>query len=137
MKIPAELHERLFTGSLYAGMVLNECSTAFPHPLGYPLTERFAVPHGQACALFLPALLERGETFQPGRTRMIYRFAGLTRQGFAELLSALKHLPIIHLDSSLLEDCRARWRDVKNFKNSPGGFTAEEALSLFEKTFAL
>lgn len=46
------MREELYYGSLYAGIVLSACGTAFPHPLGYVLTEDFSIPHGRACTAF-------------------------------------------------------------------------------------
>ena len=59
--------EKLYYGSLYAGITLAYCGTAFPHPLGYVLTENFGTPHGMACAAFLPAFLRRAMLYQPDR----------------------------------------------------------------------
>lgn len=130
MALSYDLRDALYTGSICAGMVLNTCSTGFPHALGYPLTERYGVPHGQACALFLPALLERGREFIPERTAEIYRTIGADHTEFCAVLHKLIRLPALTPDPDLFEDCRARWQSVKNFANSPGGFTADEGVDL-------
>ena len=71
------MREELYYGSLYAGIVLSACGTAFPHPLGYVLTEDFSIPHGRACTAFLPAFLERGEQFEAERAAEYYQLLAL------------------------------------------------------------
>ena len=131
--ITSRLRERLYYGSLYAGMVLNHCSTGFPHPLGYPLTERFGIPHGKACAAFLPDLAKRGAAFDDQRGRELWEMLGCTPDAFDSKIRLLADLPSIAVTEELLCDCYGRWENCKNFKNSPGGLTREEALSLFRR----
>ena len=52
-KIPNnELRDDMVYGALYAGLELNICGAAFPHTVGYVLTENFGIPHGKACTAF-------------------------------------------------------------------------------------
>ena len=44
--------------SIYAGLAFSNTQTALAHALSYPLTMKFAVPHGLACSFSLPLLLE-------------------------------------------------------------------------------
>lgn len=129
--IPYSLREKLHTGSLFAGLVLNHCSTGFPHPLGYPLTERFGIPHGKACAAFLPALALRGNQVSPLRGRELFTLLDCTPEEFSHQTEQLAALPDIPVSDELISACSARWENCKNFRNSPGGFTREEAVELF------
>ena len=54
-----KIREKLYYASIYAGLVINTCGTAFPHPLGYVLTENYGVPHGMACAAFFAPYVDR------------------------------------------------------------------------------
>lgn len=134
-EIPLPLRERLHSGSLLAGLVLNHCSTGFPHPLGYPLTERFGIPHGKACAAFLPDLAIRGKQVSPERGQVLFALLGCTPEDFVLHTAVMAELPEITITDELIADCAARWEDCKNFRNSPGGFTREEALALFCSRF--
>jgi alcohol dehydrogenase len=49
--------------SLLAGMAISQTRTAIAHSISYPLTARFNIPHGLACAFTLPALLESNQYF--------------------------------------------------------------------------
>ena len=131
--IPYALREKLHAGSLLAGLVLNHCSTGFPHPLGYPLTEHFDIPHGKACAAFLPALALRGNRVSPTRGRELFTLLGCTPEEFSQQTEQLAALPAIPVSDELIAACAARWESCKNFRNSPGGFTQEEAVELFRR----
>ena len=56
---------------------------------------------------------------------------GCTPDAFDSKIRLLADLPSIAVTEELLCDCYGRWENCKNFKNSPGGLTREEALSLF------
>lgn len=133
-----ETRDRLYFGSLWAGMVLNSCGTAFPHPFGYILTEDFAVDHGMACAVFLPSLIERAEVVTPLRTQSLYTLCG----GKDQLLHTLEELTQttrqrIHMTEAQIIKYAERWPALKdkNFARVPGGFTPEEGMTLFSRLF--
>ena len=73
--ISEKLREKLYYGSVYAGLVINTCGTAFPHPLGYVLTENYGIPHGTACAAFFAPYIDRCAEFAPEKTE---KFVSLT-----------------------------------------------------------
>lgn len=55
--------------------MINTCGTAFPHPLGYVLTENYGILHGMACAAFFGAFIDRCERFAPEKAA---EFAAMT-----------------------------------------------------------
>ena len=65
MEMTPAFREQMYYGSLWAGLVLNAHGTSFPHPYGYVLTENHRIPHGKACAVFLPALLLHCAQYAP------------------------------------------------------------------------
>ncbi|HHV51548.1 MAG TPA: iron-containing alcohol dehydrogenase [Clostridiales bacterium] len=128
-----EMRDKLYYGSLWAGMVLNATGTAFPHPLGYILTEEYSVPHGMACAVFLPALLERAEKYCKDRAERLYSLCGGRDRVFAILGRLVSHN--VRMGSEQIESYKPRWEGVKNFERTPGGFTAEDAAGVFRSLF--
>ena len=50
--------EKMSKAALLAGLAFSNTKTTICHSVSYPLTARFAVPHGQAVALTLAAFLE-------------------------------------------------------------------------------
>lgn len=131
------VRESLYYGSLYAGITLAYCGTAFPHPLGYVLTENYGVPHGMACAVFMPALINRAEQFESEKLERLLALIGETKESFKALVSSLVNVGDIKMTESEIKNHCARWQDTapKNFIFSPGGFTKEEAEKLFEDLF--
>jgi alcohol dehydrogenase len=50
--------EQLSLGSLYAGLAISTTRTSLSHSISYPLTYRYGIAHGTACAFSLPAIIE-------------------------------------------------------------------------------
>ena len=128
------MREQLYYGSLYAGITLAYCGTAFPHPLGYVLTENYGTPHGFACAAFLPAFLERAMRFMPARTERLRACMGTDLKGFAETVTDLTDLGGVRMTKAEIALQSERWSESvpNNFKFTPGGFTKEDAVQVLE-----
>lgn len=130
------LREQLYYGSLYAGMVLNACGTAFPHPFGYVLTEDFGIPHGRACTTFMPALLKRAEEKNPDALREFLLLANSDINDVIRIVTALTDTADITMTEEQAKAYSERWEGkVGNFDNTPGGFSASEAFELFNQLF--
>ncbi|MBQ9414551.1 MAG: iron-containing alcohol dehydrogenase [Clostridia bacterium] len=126
--------DRLFDGALWAGMVLNACGTAFPHPMGYVLTEEHGVPHGMACAVFLPELLAVAKIAAPDRTAACFALAG-----GEERLTDILHTLVtahIHMTEEQLEACAVRFADLPHFARVPGGYDGDRAAALCRRLFS-
>jgi alcohol dehydrogenase class IV len=129
----AALREQLYYGSLWAGMVLNATGTAFPHLLGYALTEDYHLPHGMACAVFLPAFTRRAESVAPERARRLFDLCG-GRDAYYTLLDTLVHADI-HMSEDQIHHYAPRWEGAKNLARTPGGYTPQDGVALFKKLF--
>ena len=57
---PGSLHFReiMQQAAMLAGLAISRTRTAIAHAISYPLTMRFAVPHGLACSFTLPKIIE-------------------------------------------------------------------------------
>ena len=135
-EIPTEaLREKLYYGSLYAGITLSYCGTAFPHPLGYVLTENYGTLHGTACAAFMPELMEKAETYEKEKLKRILSITGETLESFNETVISLTDLSDIAMTEDKIKDYCERWSEAipNNFRFSPGGYTKEEAEKAFLK----
>lgn len=121
-----EVREELYRGSLYAGLQLNICGAAFPHTVGYVLTEEFGVPHGKACAALMPYFLKKAKMHSVERFHQLLRLTGDNEEKVIETVKSLADVSIKATDEQLMEWC-SRWGQVKNFDKTPGGFTNEEA----------
>lgn len=94
MGLPAARTD-LMEASLLAGLAISHTRTALCHSMSYPVTARFGVPHGLACAYTMPAVLRFNASADDGRLAAV-----ATQQGFGsiELLCAALE--------SLLTNCR-------------------------------
>ncbi len=126
-----KLREELYTGSIYAGMELNVCGAAFPHTVGYVLTEEFNIPHGKACTAFMPLFLEKAKRKDSEKFHKFLRAVGVNEFDLKETIQSLTDVKIQASDEDIEKWC-SRWEmGNKNFDNSPGGFDykqAEEAI---------
>ena len=73
--------ERMAEAALLSGLAISQTRTALAHSMSYPLTARLGLPHGLACALVLPAVLEYNLPGDDGRLAAVARAAGLGEAG--------------------------------------------------------
>lgn len=129
-----EAREMLYDASLFAGQALNICGTCFPHTMGYFLTEKYNIPHGKACAVFLPDFLKRGMEYKMQETDSIFKLLNTNFDTFKDIVSSLADVritvPVEQVDAYL-----PFWQSVKNFDNSPGGFNPYLAKAVMIKLF--
>ncbi|MGN0545902.1 MAG: iron-containing alcohol dehydrogenase [Acutalibacteraceae bacterium] len=125
------LRKPLYYSSIYAGLVINTCGTAFPHPLGYVLTENYGVTHGEACAAFFAPFIDRCAAFAPEK---FADFVKMTDDADAvkAVVASLTDLSGISISNEDAEKYALRWQSVipKNFTASPGGLTQREAADI-------
>ncbi len=127
-EVSSELREPLYNSSIYAGLVINTCGTAFPHPLGYVLTENYGIPHGTACAAFFAPFIDRCREFAPEK---FSAFVAMTdsAEEVKSVISSLTKLDGVSISAEQAEKYALRWQSVipRNFTASPGGLTQAEA----------
>lgn len=130
-----ETRNHLYYGSLYAGITLDYCGTAFPHPLGYVLTENYGLPHGMACAAFLDDFLDRCERFESEKLKKVLTLTNESKDSIKEVIVSLRDLGGIEMSEDDISRFCSRWNEETpgNFKKSPGGYTKEEAEKAFLK----
>ncbi len=123
--------EKLYTASLFAGLAINITGTCFPHTMGYTLTEIYHIPHGRACTAFAGAFLERSEKYLPDRFR---RYIDICSTDAGELIGIVDALTDVKINAAP-EDIKKyypRWEgNINSFLHSPGGFSADDAASVF------
>ena len=134
-KVPnQEGRNALYYASLYSGFALNKGGTGFPHGMGYALTEDYNVPHGYACAVFLPAYLEEAEKANPRLHKDLFDAMNTTPQEFEALFSHFCKFDFKIPEQTIFE-YEKRWENLKNFKNSPTDFNNNDAGNLVRKLF--
>lgn len=121
------LRETLYIASIYAGLAINISGTDFPHTVGYYLTENYGVPHGKACAVFMPVLIGRAKKYCPEKLGAIEAITGYEASEMAARIKAAAAVDV-SIGREEAETVAQRWSaGVKNFDRSPGGFTVADA----------
>lgn len=66
--------EAMSLASCEAGLAIAHTRTTAVHSVSYPITARFGVPHGHACALTLPSFIEfNAESISPERAACLWQ----------------------------------------------------------------
>lgn len=135
-KVLPDENERnaLYYASLYAGFALNKGGTGFPHGMGYALTEDYGVPHGLACAVFLPRYIDEAEKANPVLFSQLISACGMDKEELKLLIGDLCSLKI-SVPKEKIQSYVARWETLKNFKNSPTDFNNIDAGELVARLF--
>ena len=133
-EIDTSVRDDLYFGSILAGLVINDCGTAFPHPLGYVLTENYGVAHGTACAAFFPYFIDRCRKFSPEKADMFEKMTE-SAADVKTLIASLVNLDGITISKEEAHKYSARWENILpgNFLASPGSLTREEAEEILSK----
>ncbi len=126
--------DTLYYASLYAGFALNKGGTGFPHGMGYALTEDYNVPHGVACAVFLPQYLQEAEKADPYLFNQVLAATNSNKGTVCNLIANLCDLHLSIPDDKIQEYV-VRWESLKNFKNSPTDFNNNDAGKLVKSLF--
>lgn len=130
------LREKLYYGSLYAGVTLSYCGTAFPHPLGYILTENYGIPHGKACTVFMEDFIKRSSEFEKEKTQRALSVMGTDIDEFIRVINELTDVTDIRMSEEEIEKYTLRFDSIpNNFKFSPGSFTKEDAVRVLKEKF--
>ncbi len=129
-----EERDTLYFASLYAGFALNKGGTGFPHGMGYALTEDYNVPHGIACAVFVPQYLAEAEKANPILFSQVLDAMNCNKASAEKLIEDLCDLHLSIPDEKINEYV-SRWETLKNFKNSPTDFNNKDAGCLVKRLF--
>lgn len=130
-----KMRDTLYYSSLYAGMALNLTGTCFPHTMGYTLTEDYSFPHGFACAVFLPAFVKRAMEFKNELAVKFLSDIGASLPEFEHIIFSLVNTENISMTKEQISAYCNGWHNIKNFENTPGGFSVTDAQALMTELF--
>lgn len=131
-----ELREALYYGSLYAGITLAYCGTAFPHPMGYILTENYGTPHGKACTAFMDSFIDRAAVHTPDKLARALEIMKTDKDSFKRIISELTDIKGITMTKGEIDTYCSRFdTPPANFTFSPGGYTKEDAIKELTEKF--
>ena len=127
--------EQLYFASICGGYAISVTGTAFPHAMGYFLTEEHAVPHGVACAVFLPAFLRHASASDAASAQAWIDGTSCTIGEWISLLQRVTPTCNVQLTDAEIEALRPRFTNHRGLVRSPGRFTADDALDVIRRLF--
>jgi alcohol dehydrogenase class IV len=130
-----EQYRQLYEASIVAGFALNTTGTCFPHNVGYYLTEAYGLPHGFACATFLPALLARMDAEDASYARTFYTEAGTDRDELDQLIAACLPASDIHMTAEEIEGQLPRWENNSTINNTRAEVTTADIRAMLTELF--
>ncbi|MGM9974221.1 MAG: iron-containing alcohol dehydrogenase family protein [Clostridiaceae bacterium] len=130
-----EDREQLYNGSIYGGLAINSTGTAFPHTLGYFLTELHGVSHGTACATFLPFFIEHNARQVPELADPFFKAINIEKEELIALIKSLTPSISLKLTEADITDLSPRWINNKNFINSWGKVDSDFVFNLLTEMF--
>ncbi|CDZ23813.1 hypothetical protein CCDG5_0684 [[Clostridium] cellulosi] len=125
--------EELYYGSLWAGITLNLSGTGFPHPAGYPLSVELGIPHGKACAIFLPDYIRHNAPAAPELTVKLISALGCGIDPFCEAVKDLTAVRGVKLSPQKCLEYAKMLEGRKNLTNAVNPSTVDEVHSIYLK----
>ena len=101
--------EKLYCASIYGGLAISVTGTAFPHALGYFLSEQYNVPHGNACAIYLEEFINYNVEVMPSDSDDLFKAIDCDKDTLISLIK--KNLPdhTIRLTEEKLSELAPRY----------------------------
>lgn len=135
--LPSREHrQELYLASILAGLAIAKTGTCYCHSLGYFLSERYGVPHGVACSVYLPDYLARAARCEPERASHFFQTVGGDLSSLSSMIEARSRIEPVVLTDEEIAGLVARADGSRNFKNSPGQFDAEAATVVLKRLFS-
>ena len=127
--------EALYNASIYGGLAIHVTGTCMPHAVGYFLSESHGIPHGTACAQFLPEFLAHNRNVDPEYCDLFYTEVGCTEQELIDLILSVRPKYEITLDEAEIKELHARWTDNASIKKGRGEITADMVDSMLRSKY--
>ncbi len=122
-----EDREALYNASIYGGLAINVTGTCAPHTMGYLLTENYNVPHGAACAAFMPAFLAYNREIMPALCDTFYGAIGVSEEEFEAIVKAVCPVFPVEMTAEDVVAAHPRWVGNGSMAKGWGDFNAELA----------
>lgn len=134
-KLTTDDREQLYNASLLGGYAIAVTGTAFPHALGYFLTENYGIAHGTACAVFLNEFIEYNSTVRPELTAEFFDEIRLDKEAFRAAVEAVTPAINVSLSDDDIVKLSPRWENNASLKRNWGDFDAQCVNSVLRKLF--
>lgn len=130
-----EDREELYNASLLGGLAIAVTGTAFPHALGYFLTENYDVAHGTACAVFLNEFIDYNKNIKPELTKEFFDEIRVDMDSFKRTVEKTTPSIDVKLSDADIEKLSVRWENNAALKRNWGNVDTAFVNSLLRKLF--
>ncbi len=135
VSLTEEDREKLYCASIYGGLAISVAGTCFPHGMGYFLSEQYGIPHGNACAVYLPDFINHNVKEAPICAKEFFDALGIDKKELISLVESNLNMPKVTLDEQKLKELLPRFEDNKNLKKCYGDFNVTKAEAVLRKLF--
>lgn len=130
-----EDREALYNASIYGGLAINVTGTCMPHAMGYMLSEQHGVPHGTACAKYLPAFHEHNKRVIPELTARFLDEIGCDEETYLRIIRAVTPDFPVEMTPQDVADAHFRWIGNGSIAKSWGEITPEMCDQILTELF--
>lgn len=130
-----EDREELYNASLLGGLAIAVTGTAFPHALGYFLTENYGVAHGTACAVFLNEFIDYNKNIKPELTKEFFDEIRVDIDCFKRTAEKITPSIDVKLSDADIENLAVRWENNSALKRNWGNVDTTFVNALLRKLF--
>lgn len=127
--------EQLYNASLLGGYAITVTGTAFPHALGYFLTENYGVAHGTACAVFLNEFIEYNSSVMPELTAEFFDEIRIDKETFKNVVSSVMPEINVKLTDESIAELSPRWENNAGLRRNWGDADTDFVNALLRKLF--
>lgn len=117
-ELDAAQRAELYEASILGGLAINTTGTCFPHNVGYYLTENYAVPHGFASAVFLPAMLACIEDYDRAYASAFYDAIAADSKALVRLIEGCLPNFDIRMSADEITAALPRWEGNGSVQNT-------------------
>ena len=129
------LRERLYKASLYGGLAISVTGTNFPHAMSYFLSEKYSVPHGAACAFYLPEFIAHNLECEKEISDKFFKELGISAQKLTELIIEFSPVVKVKLSNAEKKELSPRWTGNSCLKKCFGNITPDFLDKKIDKLF--
>lgn len=127
--------ENLYKASLYGGLAISVTGTNFPHAMSYFLSENHSVPHGAACAFYLPEFLDHNLNADKKLCDDFSEMIGISIACLKDLIKEFSPKVNVVLTQEQKDELKPRWQNNSCLKKCLGGITPEYLENKINKLF--